>query len=303
MSYYKKILNENTIGHKLEEQEIKKIQECLLILLNEIMEVCDKYDIKPFLCGGNLIGLVRHNGFIPWDDDLDLAMLREDYEKFSDVFDKELSDRYVISDPVGKNHRAYNRFIQIGRKNTELYSMYSSDEDELRPTNHIFIDIFPLDYVDNNRIIRSVKGIYANFLMMIGGCVLFKKDINKKSAEVFKKTIRGRIELIIRMIIGTIFSFKSLNYWFHCLDRIIKGRKETNYLGLTVGTNYYFGEIYRKNVILPLKKVDYCGVKVYSPNDVDSYLKKEFGDYMEIPPVEKRECHHILNFKVLEIEK
>lgn len=299
MSYYKDILNQNENGHKLTDSEIKQIQECLLILLEEIMEVCKKYDIRPMLLAGNLIGKVRHDGFIPWDDDLDLAMVREDYDKFSQVFDKELSDRYVISDPVG-NHEAFNRFIQVGRKGTKLKSVYQGKEDEARPTQHIYIDIFPLDYAPNNKVLRIFKGFYANMIMMIAGCVSFKSNKNAFVKNAFKRSLRGKLELRFRKMIGTICSFRSPSWWFHYVDKVVRSSNPSDYIVLALGRKHYFGDMDKTDIVLPLKESDYYGIPVYVPNNVHEYLTKGYGNYMEIPSEDKRESHHAIEFQVLD---
>ena len=78
------------------------MKQCLLEMYSDILRVCEKYNIRVMLGGGSALGAVRHGGFIPWDDDLDLIMPREDYNKFISVFDKELSDLYEITSPNSK---------------------------------------------------------------------------------------------------------------------------------------------------------------------------------------------------------
>ena len=131
--------------HRLSDEELLALQKKLMESYQDIYEVCKKYQIKPIIEGGSLLGYVRHNGFIPWDDDLDFAMSREDYEKFKKIFHKELSDRYILSVPNGGNVTV-NRFMQIYVKNTRLVT---ADMSKNQP-KHIAIDIFPIDFVPQN---------------------------------------------------------------------------------------------------------------------------------------------------------
>ena len=94
MSQFKRALN-NQNSPKLDANDLDRIHRCLLFLLKEVVDVCNRYDLKPFVICGNLIGKVRHNGFIPWDDDLDIGLLREDYDRFVDIFKQELADRFL----------------------------------------------------------------------------------------------------------------------------------------------------------------------------------------------------------------
>ena len=166
---FRKLLIKNTKGQYLGDDDIKKLQRCLVTLLSEVLEVCKRYDIKPMLGGGCLIGYARHDGhFIPWDDDIDIAMTREDYEKFIRIFDDELSDRYILSVPR-KGYDTYQRFIQIYRKNTVLDEVNNPLGGGHPP--YIYIDIFPFDFVPNNKISRTIKGRYIDLLMASGGFV------------------------------------------------------------------------------------------------------------------------------------
>lgn len=161
-----KVSNEKNI-RKLTETEKKDLKNTFLLMTQEIDMVCKKYGIKMFLVGGSLLGAVRHGGFIPWDDDIDFGMKRCDYQKFIEIFDSELGDRYYLRCPNSKYPNG-NRFMQIYKRGTTLKVAEGSTP--LQP-NCVLIDVFPYDYVPDNKLLRILKGIYCNFLMLIAASV------------------------------------------------------------------------------------------------------------------------------------
>lgn len=278
--------------HRLSDEELLALQKKLMESYQDIYEVCKKYQIKPIIEGGSLLGYVRHNGFIPWDDDLDFAMSREDYEKFKKIFHKELSDRYILSVPNGGNVTV-NRFMQIYVKNTRLVT---ADMSKNQP-KHIAIDIFPIDFVPQNAIIRCIKGLYCNTIMAIAGCVQFRenKEINWK---LLRNSMGGRLNYYIRICIGGVFSWKSLKKWFEITDRVIRHKRKTGYITSATGRKHYLGEITTFNDIFPVHKATFAGAEVFVPNLPERYLANLYGDYMQIPDPSHRESHFIVEMKL-----
>ena len=292
---YKAILNRNIKGHELTESEIKSLQRCLITISSEIIEVCEKYNLKLILQGGTLLGYIRHNGFIPWDDDIDFGMLREDYEKFISIFNKELSDRFILSAPK-KGFSSYNRFIQVFRKETYI------DDGGLETTNrpkNISIDIFPLDFAPNKSVIRNIKGLKANVFMAIGGAVDTRCSMNKEIKKIMCSSLSGTVQYCIRMLIGFLFSFNSPKKWFEIIDKAIACSKPSEFITSGTGRKHYLGEVVQASAIIPLEKTTFEGLSVYRPNKPDVYLQNLYGDYMQIPSPEKREKHFAVNVKTL----
>lgn len=293
---FKEMINDsysNSGGHFLTDKEVVELQNALVEILKDLNNACEKYQIRPFLQGGSLLGKLRHNGFIPWDDDLDLGMSRDDYEKFKMIFDKELGDKYLLKGP-GVKDGATNRFIQMFKKD----SYYETVVDSIDFPKKIYVDIFPIDFVPENKFSRLIKGNVCNIEMIIASCVEYKKSkaLGDNLSTISK---RNNINDKVRTLIGSIFSYRDLNNWYKKVDMSIRNKKETSFATSATGRKHYFGEIVPSNVFFPLKESEFCGVKTWIPNNSKHYLINLYGnDYMEIPPESKREHHYVIKIRL-----
>ena len=280
-SYKQKYSEAAQSSHKtrsVEGEELKQLQDTLLEMLFDIYKVCLKYDLECILLYGSALGAVRHKGFIPWDDDLDIGMTRRDYEKLKRVFKHELGERYILDAPNYKGVPSC-RFPKVLKKGTKFVEFEEEDNDRAC----IKIDIFIIESVPDNRIISLFYGLFCTFLMFAGGYV--------QSFETAKKMHR---RLGMRELIGKLFSFKTSAEWFNRFDRSgRRGRITTKRVGTPSGREHYFGGILEKNVYFPPSTGVFEGHEVLLPGNTDLYLKKIYGDYMTIPPEDKREKHYI----------
>ena len=133
---------------ELKPDVLKKLQETQLEILDEIVRICEKYGLHYFLMFGTLIGAIRHKGFIPWDDDLDIGMPRDDYDKFMEVAKTELDERFYLQNS-DTEPRYWLSFANV-RKNNTLFDEASLAKMPEDIHKGIFVDIFPLDYVKKN---------------------------------------------------------------------------------------------------------------------------------------------------------
>ena len=294
---YKKIVNEaesnNPLIHPLSDEERLKLQKFLYNMAVDLDERCRKYGIRLFLVGGSLLGAVRHGGFIPWDDDMDFGVSRDDYEKLKVIFETEFSNDYELRCPNSQFPNG-NRFMQIYKKGTLLRTDGFSNP--FQP-ECAYIDIFPLDYVPNSLVFRKIKGAYINLLMIIASCVMDKKYGNYKS--LIRNAKSGKFYLRMRVAIGSIFSFIKPQKWFDILDHAVQSKSETDYASLALGRKHYLGETCPKKVFLPPMSIKFCKHNFYAPADSDAYLKNLYGnDYMTPPEESKRESHFIVELKI-----
>lgn len=276
---------------EIDEQLRQKLQSVIFSIYKDVKEVCDKYDLSLYLCGGSALGAVRHQGFIPWDDDMDVTMTRDEYNQFEKVFEKELSDKYVLTAPGYKNG-SRSRFPKVIKKGTIFREIESkAPEDECG----IFLDIFILDNVPDHKTLRLIKGHTCNILEFIAGQVLLQEERIDSVLNIFKKA--NKKQYYVRMITGKVFSFLPVRTWNKWIDKVIQYDKETTNCTLATGRKHYFGEMLPKDTFLPGQPAQFEGEKVLIFSDFDSYLKNLYDDYMVIPDESKRELHIVQELK------
>ena len=259
------------------EKSLRSLQLVELDILDEFVRICDKYNLTYYLNYGTLLGAVRHKGFIPWDDDLDVVMPRKDFVEFCKVVADELdSSKYFFHDT--KDPQYYDTVVRIRRNNTIF-----TDKKALRlKMKHygIWLDIFRLDNVENP---HSFTFLYQKTFKEIVGHVCFHramKDLNDLSLK--------------RKIVHYVSCVLPLKTWIKLRDWTFGLCKndESKYV-INFGSRYKADKelLERKNFGTPVK-VEFEGKMYSAPNDYEFILKHVYGDYMKLPPVEKRGIDH-----------
>lgn len=267
----------------LTSEQLRKLQLTELELLQEVDRICRKCDIHYNIIAGTLLGAVRHGGFIPWDDDADVALLRPEYEKFRNACEKELNrDRFYFQDH--RNTPGYRwGYGKLRRKDT----LFLREHQEHMPYEQgVFIDVFPLDYVPENYLRRSIH----NF-----ECFLYRKFFWSEVGKVADKNsfMRGLYSIMSKV------PEKKLKRSF---NRFVKksDRKKTNWVRIltfpTPNKSYgYKTEWYETSEEIIFEGITFIGIK-----DYDEYLNFKFGNYMELPPEGQRKVHPVSEIKLLE---
>jgi len=253
-----------------------KLHGVLLELLDEFVRICMENNLTYFLSYGTLLGAVRHKGFIPWDDDIDVAMPRNDFEKFLDFFDNShLTNYYVLS--YRSHCKAGKYFIQFAKflKNGTIFAETDRPSDSY---SGIFIDIFPFD--------NCIKIFYPL------QAILLKYSLNLYFIKTNIKKRRKKIKILLGKIACCFFSEKFMSD-LHRKLYLVFNRYKTKYISL-FSSNFTKKEIHKKDEIFPLTKVLFEGKYYFAPKNCDKYLNNLYGNYMELPPVEKRHTHNPL---------
>lgn len=267
----------------------KALQDCLLKMLKEFSDFCVANDLKFALLGGCLLGKIRHGGFIPWDDDVDIIMPREDFDRLKAVLPaSEMGKKYILRGP-GCLDGADFRCMKLYKRNSLLKEALVRTNCE----NKIFIDIMPVDKVPENKLHRTLKGLRCDLLIGLIGCVEYKKVACKELKKLMKLSFGRRVNHCVRTVVGTLLSVRTLDKWYRVFDRASVYDKPSKLLTIVTGKLFYFGEIVSEEVLYPFKKDIFCGVTVWIPNKPDLYLAHRYGDYMTIPDEKHREGHYV----------
>ena len=279
---------------RLDDETRRDYQMYLLDIYKDIKRVCDQYGIKLYVIGGTALGAVRHHGFIPWDDDIDVSMTRDDYEIFKDAFEKELTDKYILNAP-NYSTVCYRRFPKILKRDSYYKSMIDGDNGEI---NHISIDLFLIENTPDNKYIRALKGHGCNFIFLISSAVYFfenRSDEVKKFYWRAGKTVRANY--LFKTCAGAVFSFMSSSKWFCLADKAVQWKRPSESCCMATGRKRYLGEIMKREQWFPGVEADFEGEKVLIFSDYDYYLRNLYHDYMVIPPEGAREIHSLCEIK------
>ena len=258
----------------IDVEELKKIQ---IDILDYFDAFCKKNGINYWLDYGTLLGAIRHHGYIPWDDDIDIGMLRADYLKAETLFNQQSNGKYMFSTPVNDKSYCYP-FGKIIQTNTVLFE-YGTEGVK----TGVYVDVFPYD--NSPKDIKIVKRMFRARdylgrirrlqLPMREGLSLKKKTLYKLGAMLFKLIPKNSINRLI-------------------------DRKARKYEGTDTGMVSSFTDTYEtRHLSVPrtlfenFVEVEFEGKKYPAPSDYDFWLSSFYGDYMTLPPEEQRVPHHV----------
>ena len=265
---------------------LNKLHKVQLQILGDFINVCEKYNLTYFAIYGTAIGAVRHNGFIPWDDDIELGMLREDYDKFFEVFDPELGDKYNLLTPETDERYACT-VTHLQRKGTRFVSEMSQD---LKCEQCIFMDIFPFDYVAANRKQQLSQGRKANFwgkmLFLSGTAYPFIPfgGIKGKIAGLICKMIHFGLKILHITPVKIYKKYKNVATEYNVKSDRSEYVTSFEYAGC-------LKDMIKEKNLFPMKKVPFENLEINIPNNNHEFLKKVYGDYMQLPSEENRVNH------------
>ena len=257
------------------ELSLSEIQNRELRILQYLHEICVENNITYFLFYGTLLGAVRHKGFIPWDDDLDVIVPREDYERLLVILHNQ--DKYrLLANEYYSDY--YYPFAKLVDPETKLVEYGVLECKELG----VWVDIFPLDTTPNNPILQKLHVKTVNKLINMNRYISAEEEALKKEMN----TVPKKIKYIIAK------RFKN-NTLINMVNKVAKiySKKNTKYMGdLLWGSD--FDLVFLREWFGKPRQMQFENGLYYIPSDYDSLLKQIYGDYMELPPEEKRHSNH-----------
>ncbi|MCQ2776559.1 MAG: LicD family protein [Bacilli bacterium] len=260
------------------------LQKELLEILKAFIKVCEDNNLTYYLCAGTCLGAVRHKGFIPWDDDVDVILPREDFDKFIQLQDAFEDKKYFIQTYKTDKHYTYNYAKVRDSSTTYIENFYVNH----RINHGVWIDVYPLDGVSykkedpkkhKNKVGRSWKFAFLNYLPALRR--KFRKDTWLKDLGL--------------NIVGCLFFFLNIGHINN--KHVDKQCKKIPYKDAAMVGNlfglYKEREIHDASIFMEGTKGIFEGIEVNLPKDYDTYLKDMYHDYMKLPPLEKQVGHHI----------
>lgn len=252
----------------------KKLWQIEIDLFMVFDDICKKYDIEYFFIAGSALGATRHKGFIPWDDDIDIGMLRPELDKFLAVAENHLPQNVFLS--TGNNEdKRFDGLIRLRDKNSTGVIV---DEVFKDCNKGVFIELYPFDNVPNSRLLRKIQAFKSRFYYHALCSYCYRK--------------KGFKEALFRSYTN-LFSYNKVyrKYIKNCTKY---NKKNTIYVDTPALPMYQKGEInlYFYSDVKETEYVDFEYIKVKIPKGNDRCLKIMFGDYMQLPPIEERGAHH-----------
>jgi lipopolysaccharide cholinephosphotransferase len=207
----RKLSVENDKLYALSEKDIRAVQKALLDMAKDFHTFCIKNGFGYFLCGGSALGAERHGGFIPWDEDLDIAMPRKDYDRFAAQFELEFGDKYHIQS-IYQGGKYDLPFMKIRKKGTRFLELFEPEPEHAG----LFVDIYPLENVPDFALWRIIHGSISDFLHLCCSCVRMRA----KRERYFEYYDDPQILKIVKIkaFLGGCLGFFSLNRWCRMAD-------------------------------------------------------------------------------------
>lgn len=278
-------INEEVRDEWLVTEKMKKVWAISIALLEQIRIICERHSLTYYAIGGTAIGAIRHKGFIPWDDDIDIALKRDEYDLFIKYAQEELEYPFFLQTTLNDADFYNKNFARIRHS---LSTGISPNDGKLRCNNGIFIDVMPLD---------SYEDVFS------ANCFCFFEKIktmfawNRMHCNVIenKSILRQALNFLSPIVLGGSVKKFYENHEKKCRKFAKKNYSKLGwmYAWMRVGKDHR-AWAFDKDVFDDVIYMDFEYIKVPLPSGYDKMLKHQFGDYMKFPPVESRGKHHDL---------
>ena len=253
---------------------LKEIQKEELNVLKDVIDFLDKNNIKYYIWAGSFLGAVRHKGFIPWDDDIDIAIMRDDYDKLIRILKEDKSINKKISAIGFEIGESYFPFIKFINKKISI-------KEETNINKHLWIDVFPIDGTSNSLLFLYKVRLYR-FIYSMKRIDIYNLPIKEK--KLIKKIIKSIFKILLKPI-----SFEKFIERYISLCSKYKV-EDSNFIANNVW-RFNMKEIYPKKLFSKASMYPFEDIKVKGVEDYDNLLSIEYGDYMKLPKEEDRVTH------------
>ena len=294
----KNVLWENEIVEfnniiQLNDEELRAYQKCLLEIGKDVIAFFDEEKIDYSLSGGSILGAIRHKGFIPWDDDIDLNVTRAGYNKMIKIFEEILGDKYYLQTPQ-KYPELGLLVTQIRKKGTVARRKYDWNTKDCG----VSIDIYVVENVFDNRVKRFLQ---KNISMILSFSVSAIRTYNnrkipKQLLELENRKLNyTKLKKFFGRILGIIPIEKWIQwseYWFSLCKN-----NDSKLVSIPTGRKHFSGEIYKRKDMCEYRKSRFETEYFNIPIDAEKYLKGFYGDYMKLPKKEQQEKHLFLELR------
>lgn len=254
---------------------MNEIQKKLVKMMNWFHDYCVQENLRYYALGGTMLGAMRHQGFIPWDDDIDIGMPRKDYERLEKIFDNQTNTKYMLETPSSKENDFCYPYAKLFDKETTLI-----ENQKYKIVRGLYIDIFPLDGLGDN--LESAKEKYKqvehnrNLLLLKTSGIRKGRSLSKNAAICLFKLIPINEKKLLRKVAGL---------------GNVQDYDTSEFGGNTLGA-------WRWKEIMPVKYMgtptlyQFENMKIFGAENADAYLSHLYGDWKKLPPKEKQVTHH-----------
>ncbi len=274
--------------HMLTREETEKIKQIVLETTADIVRLCKELEVPYMLGGGSALGAVRHQGFIPWDDDIDLNIPRDCIDRLLDGIEDRYPGKYYVEAPL-RTPGYLSSFIQVHRRGTVFQEYLVQKKEECG----IKVDIFVMENTYDNALLCVWHGLRVEAGLFFLSCYrmfAWRKEL-KQLAKGDKK---ASLVMFVKRVLGAPFALAPERF-YRRVQLCMRSCKNfhSRYITIPSGRKHFFGELYERALFVQTEGMPFEGHEFAVTKEYDSYLKNLYGDYMTLPPEEKRE-HHVI---------
>ena len=262
--------------------QLRDVQLIELEILKEVARVCEENNIEYFLDSGTVLGAIRHGGFIPWDDDVDIAMIRENYDKFLQIAPKCLGSNYYLQSRE-TDHKYPHVFAKV-RKNDTVFMEWNTRKNDMH--HGIYIDIFPYDNVPDDKkqreqYLKKCRLIYRLFSL---------RAISERYHQVLNSP-KQIAQVVIRKILHCALKIIPIMTIENKMNTLFK-KYNTTQTGYLTCHPYSDAYVFKRETLFPVSTIKFENHEFPAPNKIEEYLTEMYGDYLQLPPEAERVGHN-----------